>query len=295
MDTIIEKIIDMTIESDDEDVFIIINERDREYAVQNNLKIAYSDLDLEDSSLQETLQSVPDRKNRLCPEGRGCASREVCAFIHNLNDLVLFPCRDQHLCPHVAYHPNGYFINVGSGCFNVHGNEKRKDFFIRNGLVRQLPTFVDPVKLEGVAYHKRTDEEKGIMFRPRRIVAKPDEKVVKTLICQSIKKQIKCKFGNECTFAHKYSELKVIPCKSTSCMKYRGDEPCPYKHRDETLLQFALRNKCHTYFPDEVQPPVPGMQIETQSKFKTRLCANMNNCRFGSRCNFAHSLQELRK
>jgi hypothetical protein len=28
---------------------------------------------------------------------------------------------------------------------------------------------------------------------------------------------------------------------------------------------------------------------------KTKLCGNMGNCRYGSRCNFAHSLQELRK
>jgi hypothetical protein len=31
------------------------------------------------------------------------------------------------------------------------------------------------------------------------------------------------------------------------------------------------------------------------SLYKTQLCSNVMNCRFGSRCNFAHSLQELRK
>jgi hypothetical protein len=220
-----------------------------------------------------------------------------------------------------VYDRNGYFINVGEGCFNVHGNEKRKDFFIRNGLVNQRPTFVEPIKVERNGYYKRTDEEKGIMFRQRRITVRPDEKVIKTLVCQSIKKKLKCKFGDEkCTFAHTYRELRETQCKSRICSKYRGDEPCPYVHSDETRQQFALRNNFHQYFPDEVQlpleieaplpaqpplpreaplhvqPPLPREGFaQVNSRLKTKLCGNMGNCRYGSRCNFAHSLQELRK
>ena len=338
MDTI-EKIINMTIDmtiedESDDDIFVILNEKDKEYAVQNNLKIAYSEIDLEDSSYQETLACTPARKNRLCPQGINCISRKDCNFLHSLHDLTLFTCRDQHLCHNAVYDRNGYFINVGEGCFNVHGNEKRKDFFIRNGLVNQRPTFVEPIKVERNGYYKRSDEEKGIMFRQRRFTVRPDEKVIKTLVCQSIKKKLKCKFGDEkCTFAHTYRELRETQCKSRICSKYRGDEPCPYVHSDETRHQFALRNNFHQYFPDEVQlpleieaplpaqtplphvqPPLPAQPplpreaplhfqpplpregfVQVNSRLKTKLCGNMGNCRYGSRCNFAHSLQELRK
>lgn len=244
--------IDMTNDFDDEDdLFLILNEADKQYAIENNLKIAYSDIDLEDGSYQE---QVPARKNRLCPNGAHCAFRE-CNLLHSLHQLILFPCKDQHLCPNVIYHRDGYFLNVRDGCFNVHGNEKRKDFFIRNRLVIDRPAYVHPVKIDN---NRECSEEKGIMFRPRRIVQKPDEQLIKTLVCQSIKKNFKCKFGEQCTFAHKYRDLKITYCKARLCSKLKGDEPCPYIHMDETAIQFALRNNFHRYFPDEVQPPLPS-------------------------------------
>lgn len=287
--------------NDEDDVFLILNEKDKQYALENNLKIAYSNIDLEDGDDREDDRSqVPKRKNRLCASGPGCSNVD-CNLLHSLHDLVLFPCKDQHLCCNAIYRSDlGYFINIGSGCFNVHGNERRVDFFIRNGLVNLRPGYVEPVKLEGYKFHRRSDEEKGIMFRPRRITVKPDEQVIKTLVCQSIKKKLKCKFGDSCTFAHRYSEVKVISCKLRQCTGHRGEEPCPYIHTNETRLQFDLRNQFYRYFPDDVQPPLPEEQVQQfvvqqQDRRKTKLCSNIENCRFGSRCNFAHSLQELRK
>jgi len=185
----------------------------------------------------------------------------------------------------------------------LHGGEDREDFFIRNHLFIKTPKYVQPLYLE----HK---EGNRIMFRPRRYTQKPNEAVVKTLVCQSIKKNIKCKFGEDkCTFAHKYTDLKLSPCKLRFCTRYKGDEPCPYIHTGETILEFNSRNQMHRYFPTEVNPPLPSTpplpptpppspyippRIENPL-YKTRLCANIHNCRYGNRCNFAHSLQELRK
>ena len=309
---------------DEDDVFLVLNERDREYAVEHDLKIAYSDIDLEDSAYNESMnqvRSLPTKRNRFC-DPELCVDAQ-CQNIHRLDELVLFPCREQNLCVRVVYQ-DGRFINFGEGCFNLHGNEEREDFFIRNRLVDKLPKYVHPIKVD-IGH-----SESGIMFRARRYTVKPDERVIKTLVCQSIKKNIQCRFGDNCTFAHKYSELKVSPCKVRFCSTYKGDEPCPYIHRDESLVSFNKRNNLHQYFSTEVQPPLPPVQSCPQpyyqeqahrqpsrrqpyqeqarqpcyqepsrpmghSLYKTQLCSNVMNCRFGSRCNFAHSLQELRK
>jgi hypothetical protein len=330
---------------DEDDVFLILNERDREYAVEHDLKVAYSDIDLEDSAYNESKNQdvLPTKKNRFCsPE---LCQDVQCQNIHSLDELVLFPCRDQNLCSRVVYQGE-HFLNVREGCFNLHGNEEREDFFIRNRLVNKVPKYVQPIKL--CLGHR----EHGIMFRSRRYVVKPDESLIKTLVCQSIKKSIKCRFGDNCTYAHKYIELKITPCKGRFCSKYKGDEPCPYIHMDESLESFKIRNLFHQYFPNEVQPPLPpsrqvqpplppsrqvqpplppsrqvqpplppSRQFQPPShhsrqvqaplhhpvhpqpsysqmynpQYKTQLCSNIDDCRFGSRCNFAHSFQELRK
>jgi len=53
-------------EEDDDDIFVILNEEDKRFALENNLKIAYSDIDLEDDGLIETLVGYPkpSKKNR---------------------------------------------------------------------------------------------------------------------------------------------------------------------------------------------------------------------------------------
>jgi len=294
---------------EEDDISIILTEEDRKIALANNVRIAYYDIDLDDSDMNNCRDPsvIPTRKNIYC-----LCLNSHCPNIHNLDDLVLFPCREQTLCKKVIY--NGYFINVDGGCFNLHGNEKREDFFIRNGLVNKPPKYVEQIKFNV------DHDEKNIMYRPRRYTVKPDENVIKTLVCQSIKNNIVCRYGNDCTFAHKYSELKVSMCKLKNCNKYKGFEACPYIHNAETILSFIYRNNFHLYFPDEIQlpqfpPPVPVQEIKNfyreqqfsiinqydlnydsnyDSKYKTKLCKNIN-CTFGIKCKFAHSLSELRK
>lgn len=153
--------------------------------------------------------------------------------------------------------------------------------------------------------------------QPPPTVKRPDEAVIKTLVCQSIKKKIKCRFGDECTYAHRYSDLRISPCKLRFCpWREKQSEPCPYIHQGESVLSFNSRTEMHKYFPAEVQPPLPPLppsesktleyrpavqfpplpqRTFTNSKYKTRLCENGQNCCYGSRCNYAHSLYELRK
>ena len=143
--------------------------------------------------------------------------------------------------------------------------------------------------------------------RPPPAVKRPDEAVIKTLVCQSIKRKIKCRFGDECTYAHRYSELRISPCKLRFCpWREKQAEPCPYIHQGESILSFNSRTEMHKHFPTEVQPPLPPCQPPLpfeykfpppyeNSKYKTQLCLKRENCPFGSRCNFAHSLAELRR
>lgn len=166
------------------------------------------------------------------------------------------------------------------------------------------------------------DKEYAIAHRnfvpqPPPAVKRPDEAVIKTLVCQSIKRKIKCRFGDECTYAHRYTELRISPCKLRFCpWREQQAEPCPYIHQGESILSFNSRTEMHKHFPTEVQPPLPPRQPyfrdqvrETRDqvrdqpplpyfhnpKYKTQLCLKRENCPFGSRCNFAHSLIELRK
>ena len=175
------------------------------------------------------------------------------------------------------------------------------------------------------------DKEYAIAHRnfvpqPPPAVKRPDEALIKTLVCQSIKKKIKCRFGDECTYAHRYSELRISPCKLRFChWREQQGEPCPYIHHGESILSFNSRTEMHKHFPTEVQPPLPPQpplpfehhqefprRMVPQSplphrdfphrvpsyenpKYKTQLCLKRENCPFGSRCNFAHSLAELRK
>mgnify|MGYP006279158847 CR=1 FL=1 len=149
---------------------------------------------------------------------------------------------------------------------------------------------------------------RGFVPKPPPAVKKPDEAVIKTLVCQSIKRKIKCRFGEECTYAHRYSELRISPCKLRFCpWREPRPEPCPYIHQGESLLMFNSRTEMHKHFPTEVQPPLPPMESESKSsettyqpppvnsKYKTQLCLRRENCPYGSRCNFAHNLYELRK
>lgn len=210
--------------------------------------------------------------------------------------------------------------------------------------------------------HRNYDPAKPLLFESK----KPSELVIKTLVCQSIKKKIRCKFSNTCTFAHTYSELRIAPCKNIYCnRKEQGnEEPCPYIHEGESIPSFNARTMMHRLFPTEVQPPLPPPvesketefypplpplppqaqetmlrpQLKTSqqfplrfpplhpplhpplppplpsslapqgrthtpflqtrvenSKYKTQLCKNKDNCPFGVRCKFAHSFSELRK
>ena len=178
------------------------------------------------------------------------------------------------------------------------------------------------------------DKEYAIAHRnfvpqPQPAVKRPDEAVIKTLVCQSIKKKIKCRFGDECTYAHRYSELRISPCKLRFCpWREQQAEPCPYIHHGEGILSFNSRTEMHKHFPTEVQPPLPPcppcqpplphplppcqpprqpqppihplprqppVQFREHSKYKTQLCLKRDNCPFGTRCNFAHSLAELRR
>ncbi|NDB85869.1 MAG: zinc finger CCCH domain-containing protein [Alphaproteobacteria bacterium] len=165
------------------------------------------------------------------------------------------------------------------------------------------------------------DREYAIVHRnfvplPPPAVKRPDEAVIKTLVCQSIKRKIKCRFGEECTYAHRYSELRISPCKLRFCpWREPRPEPCPYIHEGESILSFNSRTEMHKHFPTEVQPPLPPMESKTSeplvqqfqppptparitppynSKYKTQLCLKRENCPYGPRCNFAHSLSELR-
>lgn len=163
----------------------------------------------------------------------------------------------------------------------------------------------------------KEDREYAIVHRnfvplPPPEVKRPDEAVIKTLVCQSIKRKIKCRFGEECTYAHRYSELRISPCKLRFCpWREPRPEPCPYIHQGESILSFNSRTEMHKHFPTEVQPPLPPMESPVQprlqpplppmdhrfqpnSKYKTQLCLKRDNCPYGSRCNFAHSLAELR-
>lgn len=166
----------------------------------------------------------------------------------------------------------------------------------------------------------KEDREYAIVHRnfvplPPPAVKRPDEALIKTLVCQSIKRKIKCRFGEECTYAHRYSELRISPCKLRFCpWREPRSEPCPYIHQGESILSFNSRTEMHKHFPTEVQPPLPPMPMESKtsetrfqppvqtrfqppmnnSKYKTQLCLKRDNCPYGSRCNFAHSLAELR-
>ena len=154
--------------------------------------------------------------------------------------------------------------------------------------------------------------------QPPPAVKKPDEAVIKTLVCQSIKRKIKCRFGSECTYAHLYSELRISPCKLRFCSwREPRSEPCPYIHQGESLSMFNSRTEMYKHFPTEVQPPLPKDVSESKaseplfpplpptlpprtqpiynSKYKTQLCLKRENCTYGTRCNFAHSFAELRK
>ena len=151
--------------------------------------------------------------------------------------------------------------------------------------------------------------------QPPPAVRRPDEAVIKTLVCQSIKRKIKCRFGDECTYAHRYTELRISPCKLRFCpWREPQNEPCPYIHQGESLSMFNSRTEMHKHFPTEVQPPLPPIEFESKaneplhlpqtvpqyqapynSKYKTQLCLKRENCPYGSRCNFAHNLAELRK
>ena len=157
------------------------------------------------------------------------------------------------------------------------------------------------------------DKEYAIAHRnfvpqPPPAVKRPDEAVIKTLVCQSIKKKIKCRFGDECTYAHRYTDLRISPCKLRFChWREQQAEPCPYIHQGESILSFNSRTEMHKHFPTEVQPPLPPLPQPPQEfhrrmvpmyenpKYKTQLCLKRENCPFGSRCNFAHSLAELRR
>lgn len=169
-------------------------------------------------------------------------------------------------------------------------------------------TIEDDYESEDEIFVILTEEDKEYAIKHLNFVpkvrAKPDEAVIKTLVCQSIKKKIKCRFGDECTYAHQYSELRISPCKLKFCpMRENRDEPCPYIHQGESILSFNSRTGMHKYFPTEVQPPLPSEEPlpprhtppPLSSKYKTQLCLRRNNCPYGLKCTFAHSLFELRK
>jgi hypothetical protein len=159
------------------------------------------------------------------------------------------------------------------------------------------------------------DKEYAIAHRnfvpqPPPTVKRPDEAVIKTLVCQSIKRKIKCRFGDDCTYAHRYTDLRISPCKLRFCpWREHQAEPCPYFHQGESILSFNSRTEMHKHFPTEVQPPLPPLPPQPplpprqayfqppqhNPKYKTQLCLKRENCPFGSRCNFAHSLAELRR
>jgi hypothetical protein len=108
-----------------------------------------------------------------------------------------------------------------------------------------------------------SDKEYAIAHRnfvpkPPPEVKRPDEAVIKTLVCQSIKRKIKCRFGDECTYAHRYTDLRISPCKLRFCpWREEQAEPCPYIHQGESILSFNSRTEMHKHFPTEVQPPLP--------------------------------------
>lgn len=123
------------------------------------------------------------------------------------------------------------------------------------------------------------------------IVATPYTKPVqkKTKMCTAVINGFECKYGDECTFAHKLEEWDPRQCKNDDeCTK---GEKCPFIHSNEKIEQYYEKVHGKEYSKTESDIDVKNKTNKT----KTRMCTAIINefqCNYGNNCTFAHNLEE---
>ena len=132
----------------------------------------------------------------------------------------------------------------------------------------------------------------------------------KTRVCESVTSGKTCRHGDKCRFAHVKEELVVKKCDfASNC----NNNNCQFKHDNESDNDFYSKVgfKCvviKTFDASKIKPFVPKTNFANtpvavpvvklnSANTKTRMCESVLNsvkCRHGSKCRFAHSVDELK-
>ena len=165
------------------------------------------------------------------------------------------------------------------------------------------------------------------VFLPLAPEIKPQEikKQSKTRMCKSIAGGQSCKFGNKCMFAHSALELDILECQyGLRCNKIKCERNgricnagviiCGRKHGDETSEEVKYRLFGTSPVLAEVEQVEMIQEVEQvemvqeiekvemvkvniwNANAKVKLCKSVYDkqpCKFGSKCRFAHSVNDL--
>ncbi len=138
-------------------------------------------------------------------------------------------------------------------------------------------------------------EEKNLMEKI------PDEKVVKSAMCKTIKEGKECPYGLKCKYAHYDDELFPNECNfGDRCFRIKyttqnivknvdNKNVCCYIHPEETISMYIKR---HGLSPEGMKRPDP----EVVYKY-TRMCQSILDnipCEKGDECTYAHTFEQLR-
>ena len=203
--------------------------------------------------------------NRICRAlkvgSNGPCSNFSCQFLHDLDELEISSCNYKSCCRVKEVSSNGdliSYVNVDGGCKFIHKGETRDAFFIREGFLPEVKSFVEEEKKteakEEEEFEEFEIEEKAsvnswgdveettrkikvlrrkVVVEETKVEVQPEVKVVipgsavapekrKNRICRNMKADSTEPCTNEsCVFLHNFDELKVDNCQFNKCNRVK--------------------------------------------------------------------------
>jgi hypothetical protein len=148
---------------------------------------------------------------------------------------------------------------------------------------KKTPVIIEELERLQSPEQKRENEERKILKDVPELIVPPSPapSVVSVTSVNNEKSRMcvnagKCMYGNKCKFAHFFSEL--IPSMCRADMKC-GLEKCMYMHSNETKESYAKR--------------MGWKDVEPVVNVKSMMCPHVLNCKFGEKCKYAHTMDEL--